>query len=83
MAFCKSCGKQIVWVKSEAGKAIPCDAEKVMGERTPLGGDLVVTDNGTVVRCKVGSCTDESKLVVGYISHFATCPHANRHRKRR
>ena len=57
MSRCKSCNKEIIWIKMKSGKAMPCDMDKV----------IVVTEDGDTV--------------TGYISHFATCPNANQHRK--
>jgi hypothetical protein len=30
MAKCRSCGAEIVWLKTDAGKSIPVDAESVV-----------------------------------------------------
>lgn len=40
---CKGCGFQIVWVKTKAGKNMPCDPELVK----------VVTEDGDVVTGRV------------------------------
>lgn len=82
MAFCKSCGAQIVWVKTKAGKAMPCDAHKVLGELDPNGKDILVTEDGEVVKCNTGMSCYTGKIVVGYTSHFATCPYADKHRRK-
>ncbi len=58
LATCKSCGEYIVWVKTEAGKNMPVDADSF-----DEGDDLL---------------WDPDK----HISHFATCPNADKHRKR-
>ena len=59
LSRCKSCDEYIVWVKTEAGKNMPVDADSF-----DEGDDLVY---------------DSDK----HISHFATCPNADQHRKPR
>jgi len=65
MAYCSSCGAQILWGKTRSGKAMPLDAEPDPNGSWGLDGDRIV--NGTV---------DPR-----YTSHFATCPNASSHRK--
>lgn len=59
---------------------MPCDAYK----RTMIKGDgkdVLVTDDGEIIH---GTFADyeHGANASGYISHFATCPNANQHRKR-
>ena len=80
MSRCKSCGAEILWIKTFSGKKMPVDAEKIhfyAGD----GDELFVTAGGAVVR---GSRAEEGAEHTheGYISHFATCPDADKHRKR-
>lgn len=81
MAFCKSCGAEIVWVKTNKGQAMPCDSKKVMAAKDDKGKDLLVTPSGNVVRVNLAATITENNVVIGYISHFATCPNANGHRR--
>lgn len=76
-ARCSSCGASIVWAKTEAGRAMPLDAEP--------------TDDGTIETigntCRVLSPI-EAAITRGetgrlYTSHFATCPHAATHRRKK
>lgn len=54
--LCKSCGAEIVWLKTAIGKSMPVDVDTVTnGEKTFNHGK--------------------------HVSHFATCPQANKHRK--
>lgn len=39
MSRCKSCNREIVWIKMKSGKAMPCDPDKV----------VVVTEDGETV----------------------------------
>jgi hypothetical protein len=40
---CSTCGKPIVWVRMQSGKAMPCDP----------GNVTIVTDDGRVVRGRI------------------------------
>lgn len=88
MSKCKSCGAEITWIKTRDGKSMPCDSEPVYFIPDPKGKSLIVTDNGQTVKGdivdkKVALYSQDEKVTVmtGHISHFATCPNANKHRK--
>lgn len=49
-ATCRGCGAPIVWIKTPAGKAMPCDPAPVYYKATPDGKDKVVTTRGEVVK---------------------------------
>lgn len=74
---CRSCGARILWVKTVGGKAMPCNAEAIRFTRGG-GPETFVTPEGKVERGK----RDHEGELTGYISHFATCPYADRHRRR-
>ena len=58
---------------------MPVDAIPVRYQRMPNSGDLtVITADGRIDR----GIKSEHPDSVGFISHFATCPNANQHRKR-
>jgi len=65
-AKCSSCGAEIVWTLTAAGKRMPVDAkpEKRIAIRPNPADPL----------------TPLSRVVDVFVSHFATCPHADRHR---
>lgn len=70
MAFCKSCGARFDWYRTAAGKAMPVEPEP----RTDGNVKIDVVNNlATVV--PAGS---DYPL---YLSHFASCPGANQHRR--
>lgn len=79
MSKCKSCGANIIWIPTINGKAMPCDAKPIPYTEDPTGSLTLVTPDGRIVRAKSDATSDQ----VGYISHFATCPNANAHRKAR
>lgn len=77
MAACRSCGESIIWRTTPGGKPMPLDPEPVDH------GNVIVLDDR---RCRVvgGAAAEDHKREGGelYVSHFATCPNANEHRKR-
>lgn len=79
MAKCKSCGTDIIWIKTKNGKSMPCDVQKVKYWENPLSTGRVVTQGGRVVPCDFHG----AELIVageGYIPHWSTCPDATRYR---
>ena len=84
MARCRGCGKEIIFVKSTAGKFIPCDPSKVIFSKPGEGKARVVKLNGEVISCTIGTGDDTSEAVgVGYIPHWSTCEAANQFRKKK
>lgn len=79
---CRGCGANIVFIKSVAGKTIPCNAEEIAYVQKADGDLKIVTPNGEVLS---GSVPDDPQKAtgIGYISHFATCPAADSFRKAR
>ena len=77
MSNCKSCGAEIRWVRTPAGKMMPLDAKP-----TPEGNVVVVRGIGYAGTSKY---TGDPNLLPGeefrYTSHFATCPQAGQHRR--
>ena len=79
MSKCKSCGANIIWIPTVSGKSMPCDAKPIPYKEDATGSLNLVTKDGRIVRAKADAKSD----LVGYVSHFATCPNANAHRKAR
>lgn len=70
MAKCKTCDREIIWVKTATSKALPLDARPVtVYQRTNL------TQAGRH-RAYFDDTGEEIKL---YVSHFLTCPQAAAH----
>lgn len=92
MTVCKSCGRPILWIRTKSGKVMPVDPDQKILLYDPKGKDTIITAQGEAVR---GTITNDYatlrearevhsyNAVAGYISHFATCPNAAQHRKRR
>jgi hypothetical protein len=71
MAQCKTCLQQIVWGVTANGKRVPLDpAEKRYVLLHMLEGPAGVARSD-----------DEYGMVDTHLSHFATCPQADQHRK--
>ena len=68
---CKSCGAPIVWVKTVKGHNMPLDPTPV------AGGNIQILDNG---RAQIVSTHPD---VIRSVSHFATCPEAGAHRRKK
>jgi hypothetical protein len=64
-----------VWATTERGKPIPLDARP----SSTWGPGLFVIEEGDVAR-SASPIRDAERTV--YVSHFASCPHASRHRSR-
>lgn len=76
MSVCKSCGSEIFWAKTIKGASIPIDAKP-----SPRG-NIILSENGTALVYRDPSAiapryANEPR----YLSHFATCPNADTHRK--
>jgi hypothetical protein len=72
MNFCKSCGAEIIWAVTENGKRMPLDAQPINRPSCFVLNDR--EDPPVAVVAKGPSV---------YVSHFATCPNADQHRKPR
>lgn len=78
MAKCRSCGTEILWIKTEKGKLTPVDAVPLMH----IENEIVIRDDGktmAVVYSNPPIAGDDHKY---YRSHFATCPDAGKWRKK-
>lgn len=78
MSACRSCSAPIVWAVTENGKRIPLDAEAVV--LIPTGAFRLV-DGGEDFGGSYCDVAVSVKAEALYVSHFATCPNADAHRK--
>lgn len=76
---CKSCQQVIRWKKTQAGKAIPLDPDP--SEK----GNIAIANNGDAVILNQQEIEDYNLRGSGllYVCHFATCPYAHVHRKKK
>ena len=78
MAKCRSCGAEIIWIKTTAGKLMPCNPIGVHYWAKPKARGKVITQGGEVLSCLFeGDEYDqvmEQETKIGFIPHFSTCP---------
>ncbi len=72
MSLCQKCGAPIVWIRTPAGKTMPCDAKPVYMIPDENGPEKAVSKDGRVVSCRYAQDPDQS-TAIGYVPHFATC----------
>ncbi len=71
--LCESCAAEIRWVTLESGRPMPLDPAP------HPNGNIIVGIGG---RYRVLDGSQLPAEVAAWRSHFATCPHASRHRRR-
>lgn len=77
MAECSSCGAPINWAKTIKGRPIPLDPDPVPQ------GNVIISEEGTaLVYNTAAAIAPRYADAPKYVSHFATCPNADEHRKR-
>lgn len=82
-AKCRACGADIMFIKTVAGRTMPVNAKSVRFAKGS-GTEVFVLPNGEIVH---GTSLQEGQAdpneMIGYTSHFATCPQAYKFRKPR
>lgn len=78
-AECRSCHAAVIWARTEAGKPMPIDAEP-----RPDGNLIIVgtLEGSPLVKVDPPGLFDDPSTA-RYVSHFATCPNADEHRRPR
>ena len=79
--ICRGCGATIIFIATGEQTAIPCDPEPLKYWLDPDGRERIVTPAGTVVRAELEGLPGY-ETGTGYICHFATCPMADKFRRR-
>jgi hypothetical protein len=77
MPECSSCGAPIRWAKTIKGVGIPLDPEP-----SPRGNVVISEEGAALVYNSPGAVAARYEGEPRYLSHFATCPNADQHRKR-
>jgi hypothetical protein len=82
IAKCLSCGRPIIWAKMlKSGKSNPVDAEPVANGNMQLTEGVAGDVFGEVLdKESLAIKHDEGELL--YLSHFATCPNAAKHKRK-
>jgi hypothetical protein len=75
MSSCSSCGARVEWVTTDAGKKMPLDLEPSAAGNVVVRGDGVARTLGPLELAMLPTGT------VRRVSHFATCPNAEQHRR--
>lgn len=83
MSKCRSCGAEIIWVKLKSGKVHPCNPG-YWRYKEDGGSDRLITSDGNVVAGTIVKFPEPKEMGFpkGMVSHFATCPNADKHRRR-
>jgi len=76
METCRSCGKPIKWVVTQKNKRMPIDPQPVEG------GNIELHNQGEYLPPLAVYHSLAPAGVKLYVSHFATCPNAAKHRKK-
>lgn len=79
MSTCRSCNKPIRWIELKSGKKMPVDPDPFELWEAEIG-DTVVTDMGDVIKYDPDKHKGDDREV--YVSHFSTCPDADKWRKK-
>ena len=77
---CRGCGAPIVWIGTPGGKSMPCDPAGVLYRERAGGRGKIVTPNGQVLSCDL-NVEPSQATGVGFVSHFSTCPQADKFRR--
>ena len=80
MAKCKSCGAPVVWRETPRGKWLPLDEGMIPYKADTKGTDVLVNDSGEVIRCRLSF--DGAPDGMARMPHWATCPNADKHRRK-
>lgn len=80
--LCKKCKEPIMFIRTAAGKAMPCDPFITYYKQVDGGKDRIVTPNGQTLSCIIlPDSTDADGY--GYVPHWATCRHADSFRRKK
>ena len=82
MPECRSCGSSISWITTQSGKKMPVNSEEVPFIPDEAGQVLAVSPDNELIRGRTCSESYESeRWIYARLSHFATCPNADNHRR--
>lgn len=74
-ATCRSCNARIAWLKTPAGRSMPVDVEP------SLSGNIII-ENAVAIVSPARAIEARAAGRDTYVSHYATCPQANEHRRK-
>lgn len=79
---CRDCGADIVFVRMTSGKAMPCNSDKVWYRPADGGTQNIIAEAGITTRAELVE-PGTPGAYQGYVPHWASCPGANRFRRKR
>lgn len=83
MSYCRGCGAEIEWITTTDGRNVSVNPDPVCiieGE----GYRKFITDEGEIVAGRIARKEEEIQdLLLAYVPHNRTCPHANDFRRGR
>lgn len=69
---CKLCGAKIQFIRTPAGKYLPCNPRAVTYYKGRYNKNRIVTPAGKVIACELSG--DVSQVAgIGFIPHWASC----------
>jgi hypothetical protein len=78
---CRCCGKPIIWMKTKAGRNMPCDDKLVPYWAKADGHTCVLTNAGELRKCEL-SGESGTETGQGRVPHWITCNDPDQFRKR-
>jgi hypothetical protein len=84
MSCCRSCGSEVLWVRTTNGTRMPLDPLPVDAGNVAMVGTAAADGSPLVevVDPHAPQLPLVDALAPRYVSHFATCPDADRWRRR-
>jgi hypothetical protein len=79
-AWCRSCSAEIVWCWTRNRQRIPVNVDPVPDGNIQPADGYTLTEGATIIVDPVPSLFD-SPTALRYVSHFASCPHADAWRR--
>ena len=78
---CKACGAAIIWIRTRAGRSMPCNADAKNYIVKPGGSAKIVTPGGDVISAEIIRNPSEASGW-GYTPHWSTCPAADNFKRK-
>ena len=72
---CRECGRPIVWVRTRAGRSMPCDPGLRIYWAAEGAPGKILTPQGDLISCTLEG-DERTGSGVGYLPHWGSCPGA-------
>lgn len=70
---CEYCGCDLIFMKTERGKWMPCETKMHYYIDDPNGKDTLILGNGQTIRCRIDNDTPDFNGS-GFRPHWGNCP---------